>query len=190
MRRSILCGALVLTLAGCGGRWWDDEQGPGTLRVLQVLGLAHGGSSGSSTLDSDVLADEGIFEDFAQLTVALVPKNPTFADPVGINGVSLERYEVVFFRTDGRNVEGVDVPYRFTGVATGHVAMGSSTTISVEVVRHQAKAEPPLRNLVNGNGGESIITCIAEITVHGRSVAGDVVSASGRLQITFANFGG
>ncbi len=59
-----------------------------------------------------------------------------------------------------------------------------------KVVRHAAKMEPPLRNLATGNGGESIITCIAEITVHGRSLAGDVVSASGRLQITFANFGG
>jgi hypothetical protein len=62
--------------------------------------------------------------------------------------------------------------------------------VPIEVVRAQAKLEPPLRNLRTENFGGSalILTCFAEITVHGRTLAGEAVSGSGRLQIDFADW--
>ena len=67
--------------------------------------------------------------------------------------VFLERYEVRYFRTDGRDVEGVDVPFRITGPmgtcasTRSRRATRSRPTAIITIVRHQAKLEPPLRNL-------------------------------------------
>ena len=55
------------------------------------------------------------------------------------------------------------------------------------IVRHEAKLEEPLRNMRDG-GGLDILHCIANITVHGRTTAGTAVQASGRLEVTFADF--
>ena len=64
---------------------------------------------------------------------------------------------------------------------------------AIVVVRHQAKEEPPLRNLrfntgLGSGGGTDLFTVIAEITVHGRTGNGRAVSTMGRLQINFADF--
>jgi hypothetical protein len=60
----------------------------------------------------------------------------------------------------------------------------ANVTVPIEVVRTQAKLEPPLRNIANG-GGELVLTAFAEITIFGRTVADDAVVSSGRLQIDF-----
>jgi hypothetical protein len=36
-------------------------------------------------------------------------------------------------------------------------------------------------------GGEGVLTCFAEVTLHGRTIAGQAVSATGYLQIDFAD---
>jgi hypothetical protein len=102
--------------------------------------------------------------------------------------VLVERYEVRYFRSDGRATEGVDVPYRISGnISTALDATtdsGGNVTVPIEVVRTQAKLEPPLLNLTNG-GGEIVLTAFAEVTVFGHTIAGQAVRASGRLQIDF-----
>jgi hypothetical protein len=123
--------------------------------------------------------------------------------------VYLDRYEVVYFRTDGRNTEGVDVPYRITGplgnlrfhtpAAGGEVEQ----VVNITIVRHSAKLEPPLRNLQNifladplgfpGGPlqipGQGLITTVAEITIHAHSLnGGDGLEAKGRVQVTFGDF--
>ncbi len=110
----------------------------------------------------------------------------------------VERYEVYYVRSDGRGLEGVEVPFRISGnFTTGEdVATNGGATISVEVVRAQAKLEPPLRNLRRTNpdnselegGGALIITMFAHITIYGRTVSGEPVQDSGTLQIDFADW--
>jgi hypothetical protein len=67
------------------------------------------------------------------------------------------------------------------------------------VVRHTAKREPPLINLIDSDltpvirgvflTGEGIITTVAEITIYARQVTtGEPLSATGRFQVTFADF--
>ena len=66
---------------------------------------------------------------------------------------------------------------------TAVVANDGNATIDFEVVRRQAKLEPPLSQI----DGAQIVTMFAEVTVYGESVAGSGVSASGQLQVTFLN---
>jgi hypothetical protein len=60
--------------------------------------------------------------------------------------------------------------------------------VSFEVVRHQAKLEPPLKNLT-GFGGLGFISTVAEITLWGRDQNGNEVVATAFLDIHFADFG-
>ena len=107
-----------------------------------------------------------------------------------MNDLVVERYEVHYIRSDGRNVEGVDVPYAITGNIAQEVINSQDAELFVEVVRRQAKLEPPLLNLQTFNGGSLVVTMFADITLHARTTTGTVVNpVSGRLQIDFANFG-
>jgi hypothetical protein len=55
------------------------------------------------------------------------------------------------------------------------------------VVRHQAKFEPPLRQL-RGLGGALVLTVQARITLHGVTATGKAVTASTALEVVFADF--
>jgi hypothetical protein len=187
--------SLVLVCAvlsfGCTADFATQSEADVILRITKIVGLEGENEEEGDVLFSDVVP---VFNDNANLTFVVIPKNangPVLGD---FNDVFLERYEVRYIRSDGRNTEGVDVPYRFTGgMATLVPAGDTEAEAAIMVVRHQAKLEPPLRNLafvgptVNG-GGLGILTVIAEITVHGRTTSGKAVSATGRLTITFADF--
>jgi len=102
--------------------------------------------------------------------------------------IVIERYGVRYFRSDGRNTEGVDVPYAISGNVAQEVQAGSSATLSLEVVRRQAKLEPPLKNLIDFGGGQ-VVTMFAEVTIHARSTVNQTTNAAtARLQIDFADF--
>ena len=108
--------------------------------------------------------------------------------PSSLNAITVTRYRVTFKRADGRNNPGVDVPYAFDGAATATV--GGTTTVSLgfDLVRHQMKEEPPLRNLVN-SGGANLISAIADITFYGRDQAGNDVEVTGSMTVNFGDFG-
>src|SRR5881396_1253144 len=116
------------------------------------------------------------------------PKNPNAPTAGFRDDIVIERYEVRYFRSDGRGVEGADVPFRISGNVSFEVIGGEATNVNIEVVRRQAKIEPPVDQLVNG-GGAFIVTIFAEITLHARTTTGQVTNtATGRLQIDFADF--
>jgi hypothetical protein len=183
---------LVLSLVSCGDDFTGGDTVDSFIRITDITASAGGGGTGSgigSVLNSDVASSTGsVWNDNATLTIVSIPKNQNLpATSTELNDVRLERYEVRYFRSDGLNTEGVDVPYRITGPMAGTVPYGGSLDAAITVVRHQAKLEPPLSNL-KVYSREWIITTIAEITVHGQTLKGDVARAAGRLQITFANF--
>jgi hypothetical protein len=192
-----LLGVLSLAVAGCGLGTATGDKAAVLMRIVNVEADAGGMNLGfTSTLQSDVLwidpqdpTKSSIFPDIGRLTIMVEPKNPDLAlvSP-GYSDVVLERYEVVYKRTDGRNTEGVDVPFRITGPMAARAPVNATSLVTFEVVRHAAKLEPPLMNLAPGAGENMIITCYAEITVHGRTISGQAVSDMKRLQITFANF--
>ena len=173
--------ALAASLSGCAANYT-------TANTSTVLLLLAGISP--SPLQSDVLRADGIKSDNATLAVAVRFKNPNIETVPQIpSAVIIERYEIKYRRSDGRGVEGQDVPFSISGNLTAGFDVKTSGTdpLVIEVVRAQAKLEPPLRNLRN-NGGAIIATMFADITIHGRTISNQVVTATGSLQIDFADW--
>ena len=128
-----------------------------------------------------------IFNDLGLATFTLSLKNITSpSGPTSNNEITINRYHVSYRRADGRNTQGVDVPYAFDGAATGTVPASGSLELGFELVRHVAKQESPLVQLVNS---PTIISTIADITFYGRDRVGNDVSVTGSILVDFGNFG-
>jgi hypothetical protein len=134
-------------------------------------------------LNSDVAP---VFNDLGQVEFQLAMKDPTLTGPTTANFITIDRYRVKYIRTDGRNVEGVDVPYTFDGAITGTVS--ESASLSFTIVRHQAKEEAPLRTLRANPFLGIILSTIAEVTFYGHDQTGRAVSVTGKISINFADF--
>ena len=129
-----------------------------------------------------------VFNDLGSAVMHIVMKDsgsPTPTTPSALNDITLSRYRVEFTRADGRNAPGVDVPHPFDGIVTVTVTP-QQTTVGFDLVRHQAKEEAPLIQLL-GNG--RIITGLAKVTFWGRDQAGNEVKVEGNIQINFGDFG-
>jgi hypothetical protein len=202
MKKIALAATAALVMMGCTPEWARENDSNLLMRISDIDGDP--GSEGET--EGDVLLSDvccPIVNDIAAVEVELFRKNP-LGNSTPVEDVILTRYEVRYFRTDGHNQEGVDVPYRITGPLNlrlhapdeGAESIGE---VNIDVVRHQAKTEPPLSRLRNfgtidpggiTSSGASLLTVIAEITVYGETGNDRSLSASGQLQITFANYGG
>lgn len=175
---SVAAAALALALAGCSADYVENSQAPVILRITSI--------NGGSLLESDVKTgstDNYVCPDSVSVAVAVRPKNPNATIVQNAGDIFLKRYEVRYTRTDGRAVEGVDVPYRVSGLLSAVVVNDGNGTVSLEVVRRQAKLEPPLSQI----DGAQIVTMFAEVTLFGENVVGNGVSASGQMQVNFLN---
>jgi hypothetical protein len=185
-KAALLLAPVVLAMTACTADFQKTNTSPVLFRIV---------SFDPQPLESDIAVEGVVFEDDVNVTVAVRPKNPLFDNVPQIPmAVFLERYEVRYYRSDGRNTEGVDVPYRISGDLTIVVDVGTdaaqNVTFPIEVVRRQAKLEPPLSNLTGPvpdtiNGGNVILTTFAEVALYGRTVAGETVSDKRSLQINF-----
>ncbi len=197
---AILSGALGLS--SCASELTRTGSSPAYVIIDSVLG-ASGSDPGEfgSPLFSDVqtLVEQTIngqtvrvptvFNDLGQVRMRVGLKNPNSpTGPSQLNSITISRYHVDFRRTDGRNTQGVDVPYSFDGAATFTIPADGLGTFAFELVRIQAKLEPPLRNMV-GNGGNIFVSTIAEITFYGRDQVGNEVTAMGTMSVNFGDFG-
>jgi hypothetical protein len=205
-----LIAVVPLAAAGCTPDWATQNETGFIMEIASITGATVAESSGQGgEIRSDVLTQGSVFNDDAVVAVNVLRKNNN--PELGVSPVEhvyLDRYEVVYFRTDGRNTEGVDVPYRITGPLGNlrfHTAGPGGSgeveqTVNITIVRHSAKLEPPLSNLA-GIGitgvsptdpvvipGQGIIYTVAEITIHGHTIQGDGLEAKGRVQVTFADF--
>ena len=130
------------------------------------------------------------FNDVARVTFALILKDPGAPGitnvPSAQNEVQITHYRVVYRRTDGRNVQGVDVPYAFDSGMTILVPATGSGQQTFDIVRVSAKLEAPLLALAS-NG--QTLDLIADVTFYGRDMHGHNVAITGSIGVTFANFG-
>ena len=144
----------------------------------------------SHTVPSDVLTHNTVFEDIGRVRLTLTLKDPGTLElpvrPSPLNAVTVDRYRVRYWRSDGRSVPGVDVPHPFDGAMTMTVGAEEATG-SVVLVRAQAKLEPPLIGLRNFQAAV-VVSTLAEVTFYGRDQTGHVATASGFVGINFADW--
>jgi len=195
MKRLSLLVILALGLSSCVARdYATSSRADVILRINTVNATAGGGGALSAFLQSDVETKGSVFPDTVTAELEAIPKNPLLGtDLAPSNNIILQSYSVQYLRSDGRNVEGVDVPYAITGSLAAQVDVGGKTTLPFVVVRDQAKLEPPLKNLSftdpgGGGPGSVIVDVSARITLYGKTTTGKDVSATFSLEITFADF--
>jgi hypothetical protein len=193
--RARLIAVVLFTMLGSASCGDMVRQGQASsYLIINALEAASGAESSQfgAVLSSDVVTvvdgAPTIFEDAGRVVLALAmkdagtPDNPT--SPSTNNYITVNRYRVRYIRADGRNTEGVDVPYAFDGAITGTVS--GTSTFGFTLVRLQAKLEAPLAALaVNGN----TISTIAQVTFYGRDQTGRETSVTGQISINFANWG-
>jgi hypothetical protein len=189
--------------SACGGDLMRTGRSAVFLTVENMAAASGGGGGGGSAgsfllSDVQVLVDQTvngvtvkvptIFNDSLTATIRSNEKNQNPDSLLTIiSAVTLTRYHVDFRRTDGRNTPGVDVPFGFDGGLGVTIPPGGTAAVSIDLVRHQAKLEPPLKNLA-GVGGQGFISTIAEVTFYGRDQNGNEVAVTGRIDVQFADF--
>jgi hypothetical protein len=200
---AVALGLMIGASVSCGHA--NSEGRSPSYLFIDTLVAASGASPDTfaNGLESDVITNvkttvggqetfvPTIFEDNGRVTLKMGLKDTGGANaptqPTGNNAITVTRYHVDFVRSDGRNTQGVDVPYSFDGGATGTFdSNGGSLTFVL--VRAQAKIEAPLKAL-RGGGGAVIISTIAEITFYGTDQNGNAVSVIGRIGVNFADWG-
>jgi hypothetical protein len=187
----IASGALGVT--GCG-EFVRESRSPSQLVIVTLEG-ASGADPGTfgNTVTSDVVTtvdgQATIFNDLGRVTLGMILRDQGIpgvtATPSPINQVTITRYRVAYRRSDGRNTEGVDVPRAFDSAVTVTVPADGTAGAGFDIVRTVAKLESPLATL---RSGETFITTIAEVTFYGHDQAGNELSVTGSIGITFGNF--
>lgn len=130
-----------------------------------------------------------VFNDLGRVTMRILLRDagttasPTV--PTGLNAVTFTRYRVEYRRADGRNQQGVDVPYSFDSGLTFTVPATGTVTVPFELVRNVAKSEAPLASLANN---PTVITMVIEVTFYGQDLAGNNVVAKGSIGGSFGNW--
>jgi hypothetical protein len=181
----VLVIGLALTSAACAGGQVRQGRSPMILVIDSLTATAGGSGTAGSTLQSDVFTAGGVISDSGSVTFRLVPKDPIGAAPSEVNAVVIDRYRVEFRRSDGRRTPGEDVPFPFDSALTVRVPPLGPVSAGFEFVRHNAKREAPLAAL---RTSLVKISTIADITFFGKDLAGNDVSATGSIGVTFGDF--
>ena len=176
--------ALVAVSSACG-----EFTREGRAPVVLVVDSLIVGDDEQGTLLSDVITNNSTLNDMAEVEMRLVLKDPgppgVTVGPSLLNAVTITRYRVEYRRSDGRNTQGVDVPYSFDSALTFTVPNDGVATGVFQLVRHAAKEEAPLKALANNF---DIISTIAYVTFYGHDQAGNDVSATATIGVDFGNF--
>jgi hypothetical protein len=190
--------ALALVMAIASSTSCGDVVRQGTGGSFLIVSALEGAAGAKptdfgGTLLSDVITvvdnSPTFFNDIGRVTFRLglkdagSPASPT--TPAQNDAITINRYHVKFLRADGRNTQGVDVPYEFDGAFTLTVSAGDASA-GFTMVRNIAKMEAPLAAL-RFNG--VVLSTIAEVTFYGADQTGHEVKATARITIDFANFG-
>lgn len=199
--KCVALSALIALSASCGD---VSRSGRSPVQIVVRSLTAASGAAPSDlggTLQSDVVimntespcSPESpcptIVNDVGAVAFRLIVKDPGSpgapAGPSDLNQVTINRYRVEYKRADGRDVQGVDVPYAFDSGLTVTIPNDGEVSAGFQIVRHTAKLEAPLRALAS-NG--VIISTIATVTFYGQDMAGNEIKATGNIGIDFGDF--
>jgi len=180
---------VALLLVSCVAKE-NDSTSSSFLVINSLTGTDLQGNEGSTTVFSDVDSAGSIINDNGVAEVSALIYNPlTDTDVSYYNNVIVDQIDVEFRRTDGRNVEGVDVPYRFTQPMNWLVEVDEVAEIPFILIRHVAKLEAPLLALREVPSQGIVLQLVAIVTIHGKDLGGHrVAPVSGYLSVWCANF--
>ena len=177
--------AALFALASC-----SDAVRTGQASSYMVLQSLAGGANNSAVVESDVISDKGtVFQDNGTATIQVAMKDPQGSAPTEVNAITITQYHVQYVRSDGRNVQGVDVPFAFDSGTTATIPAAGSGTVAFTLVRVQAKLEAPLAALAH-NGGQIVISTTAQVTFYGHDQSGRDVSVTGNIEVDFSDWAG
>jgi hypothetical protein len=182
---------MALLLTSCS-QMIRTGQSPGYLIMSSLQGAPGLSGSFGSVLQSDVLNVnpttfvQSIAPDRGQANIQLAMKD-ALSSPTDVNSITITQYHVDYVRSDGRNTQGVDVPYAFDGAVT--VTVSGSATVTFTLVRIQAKEEAPLQALAF-SGGANTISTVARVTFYGHDQNGREVSVTGNIEVDFSDWAG
>jgi hypothetical protein len=186
----LLAGAVAAVSSACG-EVARTGRAPAFLIIDSLTASQGEEDEFSGALLSDVVTNGGVINDNGRVSLRLALKNPGPATsplaPSTLNEITINRYRVRYLRADGRNTPGVDVPHDFDGAFTMTVGAQGGGEGTFILVRHQAKREPPLRNIWDG-GGMRFLSVIAEVTFYGRDQAGNEAEVTGNISVNFADY--
>jgi len=177
----------ILMLSACNPLE-DDSKSSSFIIIESITGTDLAGKTASFLQSDVVLTDLTVVADVATATLRASLLDPApILKPSQYNDIILDRYIVSYSRVDGKNRQGVDVPYSFEGSLSQILKIGTSVTLSFVVVREVAKLESPLIDLVQ-NRAEGVIEATAKIEFYGHDLVNNKVMATGYLTIFFANY--
>ncbi len=183
----LIISILLIGLIGCNKI--ENESQSGSKLILSKLTGKDLEGEESTIAFSDVITNGSIINDNATAYLRAVSLNPGQEGGTFYQDIIVDQIDVEFFRTDGRNTEGMDVPYKFVQPINFKLTLGEKeVAIPFVLIRHVAKLEPPLVELRN-LGADKILQLVAKVTVHGKDVAGyRVQPAVGYITVWCANF--
>lgn len=182
----IIIALLTLPFSGCSKI--ENLSNSGSFISIEDITGKDLDSKSSHTAFSDVLLKGGVINDSGIVTVRESLLDQTATTWTDYQDVIVDQIDVEYTRADGKNVEGVDVPYKFSQRTSIKLIKGKLVQIDFILVTHNAKLEPPLVGLVN-YGQEHILKLEAKVTVHGKDVAGNrVAPAVAYISVWCANF--
>ncbi len=158
--------------------------------ITAITGNDLEGSAGSTTVFSDVLYGSTVVNDTGVLSIAAVPINPLQDSSTYYQDVIIDQIDVEYSRTeDGRNVQGVDVPFSFSMKVNALVKVGEAIELPFVLVQHVAKLESPLVELTQWTNQEKILKLEAKVTIYARDIAGNRLEpVTGTISIWCTNF--
>lgn len=171
----------------------DESKSDSILVVVSVTGLDLEQNE-VNYLQSDVISYSADSQQYyvtgdaakATLTAKLLDPSTTVEASL-YNSIQVTRYTVQYIRSDGKSVEGVDVPYSFEGAISTNIEIDASAEASFIVVREVAKQESPLVDLIEARD-EGVLEVVAKIDFYGHDMTNNKVKATGYLTIFFANY--
>jgi hypothetical protein len=182
----------ALALVSCVAKENDSTSGS-FLAIASLTGNDLEGTAGSTTVFSDVSIDNSIVNDNGVASISTLTYSPIenpLTNPITFYmNVIVDQIDVEFMRTDGQNVEGVDVPFRFTQQLNMLIPVDEMIDIPFVLISHVAKLEAPLLALREVPSREFILKLVAKVTVHGKDLGGHrVAPVSGLMTVWCANF--
>ena len=192
--KRVLLGLFVMASISCGSM--TREGTASSYLVVSALQAASGADPEEfgGVLESDVATvvdgNPTIYGDFAEVSLVLALKDPRARGvavdaPTPNNAITVDRYRVRYIRSDGRNTQGVDVPYTFDGAFTATVFDRDAGALHARAARR-----PRLKRRSRGLANSLlVISTIAEITFYGHDQTGREVIATAAISVHFANFG-